>query len=74
MKRLEGTWNPCLPSSFEVIAIAATLHFVLLQPLDRCISDWHGGGHEHHARQQCQDEEEPLGIHGEDDGVRVEGL
>ena len=67
MKRSEpGTRILLLPSSLNVLAIAATLHFVLLQPLDRCVSDWHGGGHENHARQQCQDKEEPLGIHGED--------
>lgn len=69
---LEGTGISCLRSGLDVIAIAATFHLELLQPLGgfRAFVDWHGGGHEEHARQQGEDEEEPLGVHGEDRGVR----
>jgi len=61
----------CLLSSHDSIVTDTTLHLELLQPLDGCVGDWHGGGHKEHARQQSEDEEEPLGIHGGCRGVRV---
>jgi len=70
--RAEGI--PCLPSTKGAIVIR-TPRLELLQPLDRCgVSASHGcsGGHEEHACQQGQDEDEPLGVHRESSGVEVE--
>lgn len=65
----------CSRSSHDAIASTGTPQLKLLQPFDRrCASTDHrrSRGHEDQARQQCQDEDEPLRIHGEGSGVRVE--
>ena len=54
-------------SSCDAIIRTATPQFELLQPFYWwCVSIGHGGGrsHEDEARQQGEDEDEPLGIHG----------
>ena len=46
--------------------LLSTLHLELLQPLDgRSVwaGHWGSGGHEDQAGQQCQEDDEPLGIH-----------
>jgi len=53
-------------------AIAPGLEF--LEPLGRssiAVSHGSGGGHEEHARQQGQDKDDPLGVHGKCRGVEV---
>ena len=63
MKGAEETRTSCLLSRLE-----------LLQPLDRCgasTDHGRGRGHEEQAGQQCQGEDEPLGIHGEGSSVQV---